>query len=204
MDFKTAHPKLEISQDKRQVCWRQQPGSAFTNSTRPYDSQYSVLAEGSFTKGRNYWEIIVQDKPYWLIGVTTEPIPKNNGLTSNSVGMDKSSWCIYHAEGQYLACHDTEEKPLNVEKRMRKLGIFADLHKGELSFYDADTMALIHQFTVQCKEPMYPMFNPCLDVNGVNKHPLTLFWIKEPWDWYDNTEEIIEKEDARVEQDNIE
>ncbi|KAK7925459.1 hypothetical protein WMY93_007769 [Mugilogobius chulae] len=123
LDFKTAHPKLEISQDKRQ-----------------------------------------------------------------------SSWCIYHADGQYLACHDTEEKQLSVEKRVRKLGIFADLQKGELLFYDADSMALIHSFTVLSKEPMYPMFNPCIDVNGVNKQPLTLFWIKEPWDWYDNTEEEIEKD----------
>ncbi|XP_020789180.2 E3 ubiquitin-protein ligase TRIM62-like [Boleophthalmus pectinirostris] len=183
LDFKTAHPKLEISQDKRQVCWREQPPIVITNSSRPYDSQYSVLAEESFTKGRHYWEVIVQDKPYWLIGATTEPTPKNNGFTSNSnIGLDKSSWCIYHADGQYLACHDTEEKPLSVENRVKKLGIFADLHKGELLFYDANAMSLIHSFTVQCKEPMYPMFNPCIDVNGLNKQPLTLFWIKEPWD----------------------
>ena len=123
--------------------------SAFTNSARPYDSQYSVLAEESFTKGRHYWETIVQDKPYWLIGVTTERVWKNNGLTTISIGVDKSSWGIYHAEGQYLACHNTEEEPLKVEKRVRKLGVFVDLHKGELSFYDADSMALIHQFAVQ-------------------------------------------------------
>ncbi|XP_055083465.1 E3 ubiquitin-protein ligase Midline-1-like [Periophthalmus magnuspinnatus] len=195
LDFKTAHPKLEISQDKRQVCWREQPTSVIINSSRPYDSQYSVLAEESFTKGRHYWEVIVQDKPYWLIGVTTELTPKNNGFTTNyNIGLDKSSWCIYHANGQYLACHDTEEKPLSVEKRVKKLGIFANLHSGELLFYDADTMSLIHSFTVLCKEPMYPMFNPCIDVNGVNKQPLTLFWIKEPWDWYENTEENIEND----------
>uniref|UniRef100_A0A8C6WUA7 B30.2/SPRY domain-containing protein n=1 Tax=Neogobius melanostomus TaxID=47308 RepID=A0A8C6WUA7_9GOBI len=202
LDFQTAHPKLEISQDKRKVCWREQPVSVFTHSTQPFDSQYSVLAEESFTRGRHYWEIIVHDKPYWLIGVTTEPLRKNNGPTTNAIGLDKSSWCIYHAEGQYLACHDAEEKPLNLGKRVRKLGIFADLHKRELSFYDADAMALIHQFTVQCKEAMYPMFNPCFDVNGVNKHPLTLFWIKEPWDWYDNSEEFIGKENTSTEQEN--
>lgn len=178
--------------------WRQQPVSV-VSSSQPCDSQYSVLAEGSFTTGHHYWEVIVQDKPYWLIGVTSEPLTKNDGLSQSAsgVGLNNTSWCIYHAEGQYLACHDSQEKPLPVTKRVRKLGILADLQKGELLFYDADTMALLHSFCVQCTEPMYPMFNPCININGLNRQPLTLFWIKEPWDWY---EEYKENTDIDLEQ----
>uniref|UniRef100_A0AAV2JRR3 B box-type domain-containing protein n=1 Tax=Knipowitschia caucasica TaxID=637954 RepID=A0AAV2JRR3_KNICA len=85
-----------------------------------------------------------------------------------------------------------------LQKKVKKLGIFADLHKGELLFYDADAMALIQSFPVKCQEPMFPMFNPCIDVNGVNKQPLALFCIKEPWDWCDDTQEEGEK-DAELE-----
>lgn len=190
LDSKSAHPKLEISQDKKQVHWRRQPVSEAL-SPQPYDSQYSVLAQESFTTGRHYWEVIVQEKPYWLIGMTTGPVDNKVGPShsSSSLGVNNTSWCIYHGDGQYLACHDTQEKQLSVGKRVRKLGMLANLQKGELSFYDADAMTLLHSFCVQCTEPLYPMLNPCIDVKGLNRQPLTLFCIKDPWDWHVNTNE---------------
>ncbi|XP_034754423.1 E3 ubiquitin-protein ligase Midline-1-like [Etheostoma cragini] len=181
LDSKSAHPKLEISQDRKQVYWRRQPVSDAL-SPQPYDSQYSVLAQESYTTGRHYWEVIVQEKPYWLMGVTTGSV-NETGAPSQSfsgLGVNNTSWCIYHGDGQYLACHDTQEKQLSVGRRIRKLGVLADLQKGELSFYDANAMTLLHTFCVQCTEPLYPMLNPCIDVNGLNMQPLTMFWIKDP------------------------
>ncbi|XP_014874974.1 E3 ubiquitin/ISG15 ligase TRIM25 [Poecilia latipinna] len=184
LDPKTAHPKLEISPDKKQVYWRRHPVGDRPNP-QPYDSQYSVLAQESFTNGQHYWEVIVQGKPFWMIGVTAGLVTKKTSpaQSSSSLGVNSTSWCIYHGDGQYLACHDTQEKQLPVAKRVRKLGILANIQKGELSFYDADAMTLLHAFCVQCTEPLYPMFNPCIDMNGVNRQPLTLFWIKDPWNW---------------------
>ncbi|XP_068424113.1 E3 ubiquitin/ISG15 ligase TRIM25-like [Clinocottus analis] len=120
--------------------------------------QYSVLAQESLTTGRHYWEVIVQEKPYWLVGVTTGPVDKGDApsQSSSSLGVNNTSWCIYHGDGQYLACHDTQEKQLSVGKR--------------------------------CTEPLYPMLNPCIDVIGLNTQPLTMFWIKDHWDGHVNTE----------------
>lgn len=180
LDSSTAHPKVEISQDSKQVYWRQQPASDSLNH-QPYDSQYSVLTKDSFTTGHHYWEVIVQDKPYWLIGMTTELADKNANVDVRRCSLDvnNTSWCIYHGDGQYLACHDTQEKQLHVRRRVRKMGILANLQKGELSFYDSDSLTLLHSFCVQCTKPLYPMLNPCIDVNGLNKQPLTLFWITD-------------------------
>lgn len=181
LDSNTAHPKVEITQDCRQVYWRRQPSSDI-QSPLPYDSQYSVLAKESFSTGQHYWEVIVQDKPYWLIGVTTGTVAKkdNASQSSSSLGVNNTSWCIYHRDGQYLACHDAQEKQLSVGKRVRKLGIQVNLQKGELSFYNADSMTLIHTFCMQCKDPLYPMLNPCIAVNGLNKQPLSVLWIADP------------------------
>ncbi|KAJ4949330.1 hypothetical protein JOQ06_020845 [Pogonophryne albipinna] len=183
LDSKSAHPKLEISQDRKQVYWRR-PSVSEAQSPQPYDSQCSVLAQECFTTGQHYWEVIVQEKPYWLMGLTTGPVDKKDAPnhSSYSLGVNNTSWCIYHGDGKYLACHDTQEKLLSVGKRIRKLGILANLQKGELSFYDADAMTLIHSFCVQCTEPLYPMLNPCIDLHGLNMQPLTMFWIKDPWD----------------------
>lgn len=191
LDPKTAHPNLEISEDRKQVYWRQQPVSE-DSSTQPYDSQYSVLAQQGFTAGQHYWEVVVQEKPYWLIGVTNGPVHKKSGpessQSSSSLGVNNTSWCIYHADGQYLACHDTQEKQLSIAKPVRKVGILANLQKGELLFYDADAMTLLHSFCVLCTNSLYPMLNPCIDVSGLNRQPLTLFWIKDPWVWPVNTD----------------
>lgn len=184
LDVNTAHPELEISGDGRQVAWRrrrrEQEGEA--PSARPYDSQYSVLAQESFTAGRHYWEVVVQEKPYWLIGVTTGhgDKPSDQDATGLNLNLNNTSWCIYHGDGQYLACHDTQEEQLRVGRRVRKLGVLTNLQQGELSFYDADALTLIHSFCLQSAAPLFPLFNPCIDVNGLNKQPLTVFCIKDP------------------------
>ena len=109
--------------------------------------------------------------------VNTKDIPSES---SSSLAVSSTSWCIYHGDGRYIACHGTQEKQLSVAKRVRKLGILANVQKGELSFYDADAMTLLHSFFVQCTEPLYPMFNPCIDMNGANRQALGLFWIEGP------------------------
>lgn len=177
LDRKTAHPKLKISQDGRQVHWRRQP-VVETLDTQPYDSQYSVLAQEGFSSGQHYWEVIVQEKPYWLIGVSTGSPDKKEVPDKNYV--NSTFWCMYHGDGQYMVLHNNQEKQLSVTQRVKKLGVLANLQKGKLSFYDADTMILLHSFSVQCTEPLFPMLNPCLDVNGMNHQPLTLFLIKDP------------------------
>ncbi|XP_056147429.1 nuclear factor 7, brain-like [Lampris incognitus] len=191
LDPKTAHPKIDVSQDRKQVCWSKQPHDEAPGSWR-YDTQYSVLAQEGINTGQHYWEVLVQEKPYWLIGVTTGPAPSEDRTAQNipSLGVNKSFWCIYHGDGQYLACNDEQEKQLPVGlKRVRKLGILADFHKGELSFYDADTLTLLHRFSLQSTEPLYPMLNPCIDVDGLNRQPLTLFWLRDNYKCHVNTEE---------------
>lgn len=46
LDSSTAHPKVEITHDCRQVYWKQQPSSDI-QSPQLYDSQYRVLAKTS-------------------------------------------------------------------------------------------------------------------------------------------------------------
>lgn len=190
MDLATAHPRLEVSQDRKQVFWRRQPLHETKSAHTPYDRQYSVSAQEGFTAGRHYWEVIVQEKPYWLIGATTGPAYKSNGPCQGESSPpradakgDTASWCIYHGDGKYLACHNGQEKQLSVQgKRLRKLGMLADLQKGELSFYDGDTLTLLEGFSVGPTKALYPVLNPCIDVNGVNRQPLSLFGLRDGGD----------------------
>ncbi|XP_066549251.1 zinc-binding protein A33-like [Amia ocellicauda] len=172
----TAHPKLKVSQNKMEVRWSKQPLQHSDNSER-FDSQYSVLAENSLTAGRHYWEVLVYDKPYWLIGIAYASMPRKGGKNLNftNLGMNKVSWCVYHSNGQYLACHDSQETVLSVQGKLDKLGVWVDIDNQVLSFYNADTLTQLHSFSVQYLEEVYPVFNPCIDVNEKNCQPFTLF-----------------------------
>ncbi|XP_046885424.1 E3 ubiquitin-protein ligase TRIM11-like [Hypomesus transpacificus] len=179
LDPSTAHPQLLVSQDRQQVRWGTQPSAGAPGCGRQ-DAQYSILARESFSTGRHYWEVLVQEKPFWLIGTTTGATgSQEGGPTKGLADQKKASWCIYHGDGQYLACHNAQETLLSVGSRVVKLGMMADLQQGALSFYDADTLTLLHRFCVPCLEPLYPMFNPCINMNDHNRQPLTLFRLRD-------------------------
>lgn len=63
---------------------------------------------------------------------------------------------------------------LTVEKKIQKVGVSVEIEKGTVSFYDADTMALLHLFAVEFPGPVRPLFNPCLCLNEQNAQALIL------------------------------
>uniref|UniRef100_A0AAY4BGZ0 Uncharacterized protein n=1 Tax=Denticeps clupeoides TaxID=299321 RepID=A0AAY4BGZ0_9TELE len=171
LDPDTAHPKLEVSENKQKVHWIRQPLQDNRSTENP-NSQYSVMAEESFSSGSHYWEVIVWDKPYWLIGLACSSKYKREDEESDT---NRVFCYIYHGNGKYLACHGSEEIPVEVRKQIRKVGVWVDFQQGAVSFYNADSLALLHSFHVGLKEAVYPTLNPCIAFSGRNTHPLILF-----------------------------
>jgi len=75
-------------------------------------------------------------------------------------------------------CQDSNEKFLAVRKTIQKLGIWVDISKGAVSFYDGDTLTLLHSFRVEFSGPVRPIFNPCIDINGQNSQPLSIVHLR--------------------------
>ncbi|KAM9395427.1 LOW QUALITY PROTEIN: E3 ubiquitin-protein ligase TRIM69 [Salvelinus alpinus] len=167
LDSKTSHPKLEVSRDRLQVCWNTQPIGK--DRYECYDS--SVLAQESFSTGLHYWEVIVHEKPYWLIGAANGSIPSRDWRMDQTQDLTNL--------GLARGTRDLSASTMGMDSTgegVQKLDLMADVHKGELLFYNADTLILLHRFSVQqCVGP-YPMFNPCIDVN---REPLTLFCLRD-------------------------
>ncbi|KAL1263064.1 hypothetical protein QQF64_005803 [Cirrhinus molitorella] len=177
LDPETAHPELEVSADRLEVHWRKKPTPEKKQKTN-ISSQYSVRAKESFSSGSHYWEVAVWKKPYWLIGLSCGSATGDQDSEYCNSDFNNAFCYIYHGNGKYLVCQDSNEKPLAVRKSIQKLGVWVDIQKGNVSFYDGDTLTLLHSFCVEFSGPVYPIFNPCIDINGQNSQPLAIVHLK--------------------------
>ncbi|XP_028264787.1 nuclear factor 7, ovary-like [Parambassis ranga] len=121
---------------------------------KSYDgSIIDAFSVNELTSGQHYWEIEVGSRNYWKLGV------KDNFLTYNDQ--------TYFANGAVL--------PTDLEKRLQKVGIYLNCSSKNLSFYDADTMTLIH--TMSCDHMTGPVSAyVSIQYNQSDRNPVTVCW----------------------------
>ncbi|XP_027875497.1 E3 ubiquitin-protein ligase TRIM21-like [Xiphophorus couchianus] len=171
LDPDTAHPKLILSDDKKQVkhgnVWKNLPEyperfSLFTN----------VLAEQSFTTGRFYFQVQVTGKTDWDLGVARESVERKG---ETDLSTENGFWTIILRNGNRYVPGDDDSVNLHLHPGPQKVGVFVDYEEGLVSFYDVDAAALIYSFTGCCfKEKLYPFFSPFLNQGGTNSAPLII------------------------------
>ncbi|XP_058872993.1 butyrophilin subfamily 3 member A3-like isoform X2 [Acipenser ruthenus] len=133
----------------------------------------SVRGSEGFTSGRHYWEVKVEEKGYWALGVSTHPDEKNIPEKP-----EEGYWLVrlsargrkYEAVGKSLVTHPPPSQqesqsplPLTLEHKLYKVGMYLNYWKGELSFYniyDADNRYAMHTFKYNFTEVVYPVFSP--------------------------------------------
>ncbi|XP_060727492.1 E3 ubiquitin-protein ligase TRIM62-like [Tachysurus vachellii] len=181
LDADTAHPNLEVSEDLLEVRWSKKNRKE-SKDTEHISTEYSILAKESLLSGSHYWETAVWEKPYWLIGLSCESNTQagEKNVTPDLTFINKTFCYIYHGNGRYLVCNGSQETMLAVEKKIQKVGVSVEIEKGTVSFYDADTMALLHLFAVEFPGPVRPLFNPCLCLNEQNAQALILIKPERP------------------------
>ncbi|XP_059191818.1 nuclear factor 7, brain-like [Centropristis striata] len=171
LDPDTAHPKLILSDDGKQVKHGDVRKKHPDNPER-FDICPSVLSKQSFSSGSIYYEVQVKGKTKWDLGVVRESI---NRKRKNIVNPQNGYWmmCLRN-ENEYKACADPVVR-LSLKSRPEKVGVFVDYEEGLVSFYDVDAAALIYSFTGCCfTEKIYAYFCPSLNYAGKNSAPLII------------------------------
>ncbi|KAI4797932.1 hypothetical protein KUCAC02_024757 [Chaenocephalus aceratus] len=171
LDPDTAHPKLILSDDGKQVKGGDVRKNLPDNPKR-FDSCVSVLAKQSFSSGRFYYDVQVKGKTQWVLGVARESINRKGQITLSP--QDGYWMIVLRNENEYKACADSPVR-LSLKSHPEKVGVFVDYEEGLVSFYDVDAAALIYSFTGCCfKEKLYPYFGPSLNYGGKNSAPLII------------------------------
>ncbi|XP_070371576.1 butyrophilin subfamily 2 member A2-like isoform X4 [Equus asinus] len=131
LDPDTAHPELFLSEDRRSV--RRGPfRQSVPDNPERFDCRPCVLGLESFSSGRHYWEVKVENVMVWAVGVCRDNVErKGEALLVPQNGF----WTCEMFGNQYRAL-SSPEKILPVKERLRQVGIFLDYEAGDVSFYN--------------------------------------------------------------------
>ncbi|XP_034048911.1 zinc-binding protein A33-like [Thalassophryne amazonica] len=177
LDPDTAHPKLILSDDGKQVKHgdeRKKHGGVlkiFPDKPKRYSTGVCVLAKQSFSAGRLYFEVQVKGKTDWVLGVARESI---NRKGQNILKPQDGYWTIWlRNENEYKALSDPPVR-LSVRSQPEKVGVFVDYEEGLISFYDVDAADLYSFTGCSFTQKIYPFFSPHLHYCGKISTPLVI------------------------------
>uniref|UniRef100_A0A8C7VQS8 Uncharacterized protein n=1 Tax=Oncorhynchus mykiss TaxID=8022 RepID=A0A8C7VQS8_ONCMY len=156
LDPDTAHCKLIVSEDRKQVSYgdiRQ----ILPDLPERFECYLSVLGKEGFSSGRFYFEVQVRGKIEWQVGVARESIIRKG---PTAVSPEGGLWALYMNRNKYIA-KDTPHMHLFLSQKPQKVGVFVDYEEGQISFYDVENRSHIYSFT-GCifTEKLYPYLNP--------------------------------------------
>uniref|UniRef100_A0A672LEU6 E3 ubiquitin-protein ligase TRIM39-like n=1 Tax=Sinocyclocheilus grahami TaxID=75366 RepID=A0A672LEU6_SINGR len=170
LDPDTANPYLILSDDGKQVSDGDIEQDVPENPKRFDD--ICVLAKERFSSGRFYYEVQVNGKTGWSLGVARESIKRKEDISPSP---EDGLWSMASInQSQCIAC-DNPAVVFSYTKTPEKVGVFVDYEEGLVSFYDVGSSSHIYSFTGQTfTEKLYPFFGPCDNDKGKNSNPLII------------------------------
>ncbi|XP_044045662.1 E3 ubiquitin-protein ligase TRIM21 [Siniperca chuatsi] len=170
LDPNTAHPRIIISADGKQVHCGDRHQLVPDNPER-FDRVVCVLARQGFNSGRHYWEVEVGGKTDWDLGVASWSVNRKGKIT---ISPAHGYWFLSLRDRTDYAFRTEPTTNLTVNLRPSRIGIYVDYDKGLLSFYNVEARVLIYTFTDTFSDTIHPFFSPCTNKSGRNEAPLII------------------------------
>ncbi|XP_078272470.1 zinc-binding protein A33-like [Rhinoraja longicauda] len=166
----TANPWLQLSEDLCSV-WMGAERQTLPESRWRFDRCAGVLAAQGFASGCHYWEVEVGAKTEWDLGVVRRSCQRKGRLERQP--RDGYWRMSLRSGGGYQVVTEPPTR-LALDRRPLSVGVYLDHEGGQVSFYDAGSMAHLYTFTHAFSETLYPYFCPCLTDGGKNAEPMKI------------------------------
>ncbi|KAM8880940.1 uncharacterized protein ACB058_001238 [Synchiropus picturatus] len=154
LDPDTANPWLQLSQDRRQVrhlgAWQDLPEHADR-----FDTVVIVLGREGFTSGRHFWEVQVGEKDDWYLGVAKSSVNRKGRI---SVSTSQGYWALAMKKGQGYRVSTSPPLLLNLDTKLKRVGVYVDYEEGQVSFYDTRAQTHIYTMNDTFTEKILPFF----------------------------------------------
>ncbi|XP_067112131.1 LOW QUALITY PROTEIN: E3 ubiquitin-protein ligase TRIM39-like [Osmerus mordax] len=171
LDPDTAHPNLILSEDGKQVRHGDIRQDLPDNPER-FDCCVNVLGKQGFSSGRFYYEVQVEGKSKWGLGVVRESINRKGNV---KLRPNNGYWTICLRSGDEYWGLPGPPVLLSLRQKPHKVGVCVDYEEGLVSFYDVEARSHIYSFTgCTFTEKLYPLFSPSLNDGGKNSAPLII------------------------------
>ncbi|XP_023999241.1 E3 ubiquitin-protein ligase TRIM39 [Salvelinus sp. IW2-2015] len=176
LDPDTAHPGLILAADRKQVRYGDITKVLHDNQKR-FVNNPRVLGREGFSSGRFYYEVQVEGKSMWVLGVARESINRKDcGVSPSPVD---GYWTVGQWNMNEYKAHAGPWVNLSLREKPQQVGVFVDYEEGEVSFYNVEARSHIYSFT-DCTftERLYPFFSTGTNTSGDNSAPLIIFTMK--------------------------
>ncbi|KAI7810993.1 E3 ubiquitin-protein ligase TRIM7 isoform X2 [Triplophysa rosa] len=170
LDRDSAHPRLIISEDGKQVRCSDRYQNVPDTSER-FDRVVCVLGRPGFNSGRHYWVVQVGEKTDWDLGVASHFINRKGKIAANPAN---GFWFLSLRDKHEYIFRAEQSTTISLQQKPQTIGVFVDYEKGQVSFYNADTRSLIFTFTGTFASVLYPFFSPCTNKSSKNEAPLII------------------------------
>ncbi|XP_015247116.1 PREDICTED: tripartite motif-containing protein 7-like [Cyprinodon variegatus] len=170
LDSSTAHPRLLLSEDLKSV-WCGDRHHHVPDSPDRFDRVVCVLGREAISSGKHYWEVEVNGKTDWDLGVARQSVNRKGKIDYTP---NNGFWFLSLRDRHKYAFRSEPCTDVEINLRPHKIGIFVDYEKGEVSFYNVEAKAHIYTFHDIFTENLFPFFSPCTNKSGKNEMPLII------------------------------
>ncbi|XP_048104721.1 E3 ubiquitin-protein ligase TRIM39-like [Alosa alosa] len=120
-----------------------------------------ILCKETFSSGQHFWEVNVNDKQSWFVGVCSNTLRGQHGV---SLTPQNGCWLLCYDKHQGLFVN-TDPKITSVQEenkyQFKRLGVFLDCCRHSLTFYDGVSLSCLCTICdVGPTLPLVPVFSP--------------------------------------------
>ncbi|MGH0172001.1 UNVERIFIED_CONTAM: hypothetical protein FKN15_064489 [Acipenser sinensis] len=130
-----------------------------------------------FTSGSHYWEVEVGGKSDWAVGIKMEKIQEREAKWYQKVvhffSRHNYLLLVFSGDKDFRINAFSVDIPILPGARPRKVGVYLDCEKAQVSFYNADDMSHIYTHSECFAKGIAAYFNPGPYLAGRNAEPLT-------------------------------
>ncbi|XP_055520926.1 zinc-binding protein A33-like [Leucoraja erinacea] len=153
LDPRTANPFLEVSDDRTEVRLVKERRDVAEHAER-FTACLCVLGAETFTAGRHYWQVEVEDNSAWIVGVAKGSIQRKTDITLRP---SNGCWAVELFLWRYQAL-TSPPTHLQPKRNPRRVGVYLDYAAGQVSMCDADDMSHLYTFSDVFTGRLHPFF----------------------------------------------
>ncbi|XP_030646748.1 bloodthirsty-related gene family, member 2 [Chanos chanos] len=167
---RTAHACLYLSEDRKQVrhCDKKQE---VPENPKRFDRVANVLGKESFNTGRHYWEVEVEQKSEWDLGIARQSVNRKGKFTLSPIN---GYWTVSLRNGCEYIANTSPPTSLRPCCKPRRVAIYLDYEEGKVSFYCVETGVHIYTFTDTFTDRLHPILSPGRPHGSRNIAPLVI------------------------------
>ncbi|KAL0166813.1 hypothetical protein M9458_038657, partial [Cirrhinus mrigala] len=148
------HAHLILSDDGKQVrCGDNK--QKLPDNKKKVDRCVNVLGKDGFSSGRFYFEVQVEGKTNWILGVAKESIDMKGEI---KLCPKNGYWTVAFLNGsEYIACNDLHLPLYMNTVKLQRVGVFVDYEEGLVSFYNVESGSRFNFYAgLSFTEKLYP------------------------------------------------